>query len=44
MSIFNDLFVLEMANNHLGKVDCGLKIISEFSQIFRFNTLRATFK
>ncbi len=44
MSIFNDLFVLEMANNHLGKVDRGLKIISEFGQIVRYNNVRATIK
>jgi sialic acid synthase SpsE len=42
--IFEDLFVLEMANNHLGKVDRGLKIISEFSQVARFNNIRATIK
>ena len=31
--IFEDLFVLEMANNHLGKIDRGLKIINEFAQV-----------
>jgi hypothetical protein len=29
--IFEDLFVLEMANNHLGSLDRGLKIVSEFA-------------
>ncbi len=43
-SIFNDLFVLELANNHLGSVERGLKIIAEFAQIVRFNNVRATIK
>ncbi len=42
--IFEDLFVLEMANNHWGKVDRGLRIISEFSKIVRFNNMRAAIK
>ena len=42
--IFEDLFVLEMANNHLGSVERGLKIIQEFSQIVRFNNVRASIK
>jgi len=42
--IFEDLFVLEMANNHLGSVERGLKIISEFAQIVRFNNIRASIK
>lgn len=42
--IFEDLFVLEMANNHLGSVERGLRIISEFSQVARFNNVRATVK
>src|ERR1700761_7641158 len=42
--IFEDLFVLEMANNHLGSVERGLKIISEFGQVVRFNNIRATIK
>lgn len=42
--IFEDLFVLEMANNHLGSLERGLKIVSEFSQIVRFNNVRATIK
>lgn len=42
--IFEDLFVLEMANNHLGSVERGLRIISEFSQVVRFNNVRATIK
>jgi len=42
--IFEDLFVLEMANNHLGSVSRGLKIINSFSQVVRFNNVRAALK
>ena len=42
--IFEDLFVLEMANNHLGSVDRGLRIIHEFAQVVRFNNIRASIK
>ena len=42
--IFEDLFILEMANNHWGDVDRGLKIISEFSRVVRFNNMRASIK
>lgn len=42
--VFEDLFVLEMANNHLGRVERGLKIIQEFSHIVRFNNVRAAIK
>jgi len=42
--IFEDLFVLEMANNHLGSVERGLKIISAFSQVVRFNNIHAAIK
>lgn len=41
---FEELFVLEMANNHLGSVERGLKIIADFSKIVRFNNVRATIK
>ncbi len=43
-SIFEDLFVLELANNHWGKLDRGLKIIRDFSQVVRFNDVRASVK
>ncbi|MES2219013.1 MAG: N-acetylneuraminate synthase family protein [Pseudomonadota bacterium] len=43
-NIFTDLFVLELANNHWGKVERGLKIIEEFSKIVRFNNIRAAIK
>lgn len=42
--IFEDLFVLEMANNHWGRVDRGLKIIRDFSHVVRFNGIRAAIK
>jgi sialic acid synthase SpsE len=41
---FNELFVLEMANNHLGNVDRGLRIISAYGQVVRFNNVRAAIK
>ncbi len=41
---FNDLFVLEMANNHLGSIERGLKIISAYGQVVRFNNVRASIK
>lgn len=42
--IFEDLFVLELANNHWGRVERGLRIINDFSQIVRFNNVRAALK
>ncbi|MDR3159923.1 MAG: N-acetylneuraminate synthase family protein [Zoogloeaceae bacterium] len=42
--IFEDLFVLELANNHWGRLERGLKIITDFSRIVRFNNVRAAIK
>jgi N-acetylneuraminate synthase len=42
--IFEDLFVLEVANNHLGSVERGLKIVQAFSHVVRFNNVRAAIK
>jgi N-acetylneuraminate synthase len=42
--IFENLFVLELANNHLGKLDRGLKIIQDYGQVARFNGVRAAMK
>jgi N-acetylneuraminate synthase len=42
--VFEDLFVLEIANNHLGHVPRGLKIINTFAQVVRFNNIRAAMK
>jgi len=43
-NFFDELFVLEMANNHWGKLERGMKIIDDFSKIVRFNNVRATIK
>lgn len=43
-SIFNNLFVLELANNHWGKLDRGLKIIRDFARVVRINDVRAAIK
>tara|TARA_Y200000002_G_scaffold329530_1_gene293674 strand:- start:511 stop:1611 length:1101 start_codon:yes stop_codon:yes gene_type:complete len=43
-SIFNNLFVLELANNHLGSLERGKKIISEYGQVVRFNKIKAAIK
>lgn len=43
-NIFEDLFVLEMANNHWGDLDRGLRIISDYSKLVRFNNVRAAIK
>ena len=42
--IFHELFVLEIANNHLGSVERGLKIIAAYGQVVRFNNVRAAMK
>ncbi|OGW08208.1 MAG: N-acetylneuraminic acid synthase [Nitrospinae bacterium RIFCSPLOWO2_12_39_16] len=39
-----DLFILEMTNNHQGDVNRGLEIIRQFSRIVRFNNVRAAIK
>jgi len=42
--IFEDLFVLELANNHWGKLDRGLKIVQDFGRVVRFNGMKAAMK
>ncbi|NBW79875.1 MAG: N-acetylneuraminic acid synthase [Betaproteobacteria bacterium] len=42
--IFEDLFVLEMASNHQGKLERGLEIISKFSKVARFNNVKTAIK
>lgn len=42
--IFEDLFVLEMASNHQGSLDRGLRIVSQFAKIARFNNVRTAIK
>jgi N-acetylneuraminate synthase len=44
MSIFDDLFVLELANNHWGRLDRGLKIIEDFGLVARTNGVHAAMK
>mgnify|MGYP001176290322 CR=1 FL=1 len=41
---FEDLFVLEMTNNHKGDLNRGLEIISKFSRIVRFNNVKVAIK
>jgi sialic acid synthase SpsE len=43
-TIFEDLFVLELANNHWGRLDRGLKIVTDFSRVVRFNNVKAAIK
>jgi N-acetylneuraminate synthase len=42
--IFEDLFVLELANNHWGKLYRGLKIIDDFAAVVKENSVRASIK
>lgn len=42
--IFEDLFVLELANNHWGDLQRGIRIIHEFSTVVRYNNVRAAIK
>jgi N-acetylneuraminate synthase len=43
-SIFDELFVLEMANNHWGSVQRGLRIVRNYGQVVRFNNMKAAIK
>jgi len=42
--IFENLFVLEMTNNHQGALERGLQIVREHSRVVRFNNVRAAIK
>src|SRR4051812_5323415 len=42
--LFENLFILELANNHWGKVDRGLKIIRDHGTVCRFNNVKAAIK
>jgi sialic acid synthase SpsE len=42
--VFENLFVLELANNHWGKLSRGLKIVNDFAQVVKFNNVRAAIK
>ena len=41
---FNNLFVLDLANNHQGSVEHGLKIIKECGKVVRKHNIRAAMK
>jgi len=42
--IFEDLFVLEMTNNHMGKVERALEMVRQHSRVVRFNNVRCAIK
>lgn len=42
--LFENLFVLEAANNHWGSVDRGLKIIRDHAAVVKFNNVKAAIK
>jgi N-acetylneuraminate synthase len=43
-ALFTDLFVLELANNHWGKLERGLKIVRDFAAVVRANKVKAAIK
>lgn len=42
--VFENLFVLELANNHWGDVQRGLKIIRDFATVSRVNSVKTAIK
>jgi N-acetylneuraminate synthase len=42
--LFENFFVLELANNHWGSLERGLKIIRDHAAIVRFNNIKAAIK
>lgn len=42
--LFENLFVLELANNHWGKIQRGLKIVRDFGTVVRYNNIKAAIK
>lgn len=42
--IFEDLFVLEAANNHWGRLERGKRIVDDFAKVVRYNGVRASIK
>ena len=42
--VFDELFVLEMANNHWGSLDRGKRIVDDFAKVVRYNSVRASIK
>jgi sialic acid synthase SpsE/quercetin dioxygenase-like cupin family protein len=43
-SIFNNLFIFEMANNHMGDVEHGVKIIKKFQEVCKNFDFKFAFK
>jgi N-acetylneuraminate synthase len=43
-NIFENLFVLEVANNHWGNVERGLKIIESYAHVIKSNNVKAAIK
>ena len=43
-SIFNELFVLELANNHWGSLKRGYKIINDYARVVKKNNIKASIK
>lgn len=43
-SVFDNLFVLELANNHWGSLDRGLRIVRDFARVVRRNDVHAAIK
>ena len=41
---FEDLFVLELANNHWGSLERGLRLTKDFGTVVRYNNVRAAIK
>jgi sialic acid synthase SpsE len=42
--IFEDLFVLEMANNHWGRIERARRIVDDYARVVRYNNIRAAIK
>ena len=42
--LFENLFVLELANNHWGSLDRGLKIVRDYGAVVRHNGVKAAIK
>lgn len=42
--VFEDLFVLELANNHWGRLERGKRIVDDFAKVVRYNGVRASIK
>ncbi len=43
-SLFENLFVLEAANNHWGDVERGKKLVQDFATVVRYNNVKAAIK